>query len=243
MDCNGISALVTGSARRVGRSIALELARHGADVVIHCNRSVDEAEQVAGEIAAMGRRAEVVAADQRDWEAVRSTCDQAWKLMEGIDVLVNNAAIFERTPVAQTSEEGWDRLLDANLKGPFAWARFLGPRMKERGRGKIVNMADVGAERVWPGFIPYCISKAGIIAMTEGLAKALAPAVQVNAIGPGVILWPEDADDEHKERVLQEVPLRREGSPEDIARAVRFFVENDYLTGVFLPVDGGRILS
>lgn len=240
MDIEGATALITGAGRRIGRAIALRLADQGADIVVHCNRSIDEARQLADKIQAVGRKASVVSADQSNWRAVRDASKKAWDEFGGIDILVNNASIFRRTPLSEVTEESWNRIIDINLKGPFAFARYLGPMMKERGRGKIINLTDIGAEHVWPGYIPYCISKAGVLALTRGLARALAPEVQANAVAPGAILWPEDASEEHKERVLRNVPLGRAGSPEDIARAVCFFIENDYVTGTCMPVDGGR---
>jgi len=243
MEHSGRWAIVTGAGRRIGRTIAVALAERGSDLVIHCHRSRDEAETTASHVRALGRAAIVLAADQSDWSAVERMCNETWELTGGVDVLINNAAIYRRTPLASVSERDWDELLDTDLKGPFAFARFLGPRMKRRGRGKIISIADVGAERVWPGYIPYCIAKAGIVAMTRGLAKALAPEVQVNAIAAGTILWPEDFEDARKEQLLERVPMRRAGSPADVARAVCFLVESgDYITGAVLPVDGGRLI-
>jgi len=195
MDLSGKSAIVTGASRRIGRAIALALAERGSDIVVHCHRSREEAQTTASQVRKLGRRATIVVADQAAWNDVERICREAWDAMGGIDVLVNNAAIYRRTPLAEVNERDWDDLLDTDLKGPFAFARFLGPRMKERGHGKIVNIADVGADRVWPGYIPYCVAKAGVVAMTRGLARALAPEVQVNAIAPGAILWPESCDE------------------------------------------------
>lgn len=242
MNLSGTWAIVTGAGCRIGRAIALGLAERGADIVVHCHRSRKEADVTASQIRRLGRRGMIVVADQSDWNAVERVCREAWEATGGMDVLVNNAAIYRRTPLTEVSECDWDELLDTDLKGPFAFARFLGPRMKARARGKIISLADVGAERVWPGYIPYCIAKAGVIAMTRGLARALAPEVQVNAIAPGTILWPEGFDEAHKQRLLEEVPLRRVGSPVDIARTVCFLVEaGDYITGAVLPVEGGRL--
>jgi len=243
MNLTGQWAFVTGAGRRIGRMIALALAERGADIIVHCHRSRGEAETTASQVRTLGQRADIVVADQSDWNAVQSICEEAWRTTGGIAILVNNAAIYRRTPLAEVTERDWDELLDTDLKGPFAFARFLGPRMKARGFGKIISIADAGAERVWPGYIPYCIAKAGVVAMTHGLAKALAPEVQVNAIAAGTILWPDDFDAKRKERALREVPLGRVGSPADVARAVCFLVENgDYITGTVLPVDGGRTI-
>lgn len=244
MDLPGSWALVTGAARRLGRAIAVGLAERGANIVVHCNRSHGEADETARLVRALGRQATVVVADQTDWKAIEQTCERAWDETGGIHVLVNNAAVFQRTPLDSIGESDWDRLIDTNLKGPFAFARFLGPRMKRQGRGKIINIADVGAERIWPGYIPYCVAKAAVVAMTRGLALALAPEVQVNAIAPGTVLLPESADEAWKEKVLADLPLGRTGSPSDVVRAVCFLVESgDYITGAVLPVDGGRLIQ
>ena len=131
-----------------------------------------------------------------------------------------------------------------NLKAPFFLAQAAARPMRAQGAGKIVNLADIAAERPWPGYLPYCISKAGIVALTRGLARALAPQIQVNADAPGTVLFPESMPKEERERLLQPVPLQREGKDTDVARAVRFLLEgSDYITGVVLPVDGGRSVA
>lgn len=243
MDLSERWVLVTGAGRRIGRAIALALADRGAHVIVHCHRSREEAETTAAQIRRLGRQAVVATADQCDWNAVDQVCREVWETTGGIDVLVNNAAIYRRTPLAEIREQDWNELLDTDLKGPFAFARFLGPRMRQRGGGKIINISDVGGECVWPGYIPYCIAKAGVVAMTSGLARALAPEVQVNALAPGTILWPDEFDAARKKRLTDELPLRRTGSPADVARAVCFLVESgDYITGTVLPIDGGRRL-
>ena len=130
-----------------------------------------------------------------------------------------------------------------NLKGPFLCAQRVGQEMLARGGGKIVNIADVNAYRPWPSYIPYCVSKAGVIALTQGLARALAPTVQVNAVAPGAVLFPEEYTPEQRERTLAPIPMRRQGTPEDVARTVLFLIEGpDYITGATIPVDGGRLL-
>ncbi len=244
MNLNGTAALVTGAGRRIGRVIALALAERGADIIVHCYQSRADAEETAGQVNRLGRRAMVLSADQRDWNAVESLCRQAWDTFGGIEVLVNSAAVYRRTPLGDIAESDWDEMLDTDLKGPFAFARFLGPRMKERGCGKIISISDTAARMIWPGYIPYCVAKAGVDAMTRGLARALAPEVQVNAIAAGTVLWPDGFDAHQQEQALGHVPLRRAGSPADIARAVCFLVEHgDYITGAVLPVDGGRHLE
>ena len=159
-----------------------------------------------------------------------------------IDILVNSAAIFYRTPFATVTEADWDRFLTVNLKAPFLLCRRAGELMSRQGSGKIVNVADIAGAKVWAEYIPYSISKAGLLALTTGLAKALAPAVQVNAIAPGTVLLPDGSSAEERERALARVPLKRLGSPEDIARAAVYLIQSDFVTGEVLSVDGGQRL-
>jgi pteridine reductase len=160
-----------------------------------------------------------------------------------LDALINNASAFYPTPLANTSEEQWEDLLGSNLKAPFFLSKALSESLASR-QGCIVNIVDIHAERGLPGYPVYSISKAGLVAMTKILAKELAPAIRVNAVAPGAILWPESGLSEHdKGEILQRVPLVRCGSPEDIAKAVLYLVQDaDYVTGQILTVDGGRTL-
>ncbi|HEU5393715.1 MAG TPA: SDR family oxidoreductase, partial [Candidatus Methylomirabilis sp.] len=161
-----------------------------------------------------------------------------------LDILVNNAAVFPRTPLGEVTAEGWDAIFAVNLRAPFLLAQAAAPLMHQGGGGRIVNLADISAERPFPGYIPYCVSKAGLIALTRGLAKALAPDVLVNAIAPGTVLWPVDYPVEGRERELRRTPLKRTGTPEDVARAVLFLLEGaDFVTGQVLALDGGRSLT
>jgi pteridine reductase len=236
---DGQVALVTGAGKRIGREIALELGRAGAAVVVHVKDSREEGDVVAAELASLGARAAVVVADQRDIEAVDRACREAAREFGPVTLLVNSAAVWPRVLLEDTRQEDFDVALEVNLRGPFFWARLLGPEMVKAGGGCIISIADVTADRPWVDSLPYCIAKAGIVSMTLGLAKALAPSVRVNAIGPGPILFPPDYTEEQK-RADREATLRgREGSPQDIARAVRFLAESPNITGAVLPVDGG----
>ena len=235
----GEVALVTGAGKRIGRAIALELARAGADVVVHVNRSLAEGEETAAELAALGVRSAVVVADQRDVGAIERACAGAERALGPVGLLVNSAAIWPSVSLEDCTQEDFDLALETDLRGPFFWARHLGVAMKRAGRGAIVSIADVSADRPWTRSLPYCIAKAGVISMTYGLAKALAPEVRVNAIGPGPILFPPDYPEARREADRRATLRGREGAPEDVARAVRFLLESPNLTGVFLPVDGG----
>src|SRR5262249_20047173 len=139
-----------------------------------------------------------------------------------LDVLVNNAAVFFRTPVLTTTPAQFDRMMAVNLRGAFFCAQAAARAMSRRG-GRIINMADVGAVNAWPGYVPYGISKAGVVMLTKGLAAALAPAIQVNAVGPGVVLLPESFPSESRRRLAARIPMRRHGVPDDAVAAVRFF--------------------
>ncbi len=235
----GKVALVTGGAVRVGRAIAIALAREGADVAIGYRRSGAPARVTVGELQALGVRAVALRADLgRPVETTRLVA-RAVKGLGRLDVLVNNAAIFPRTPFADTTPAQFDRVIGVNLRGAFFCAQAAARAMGGRG-GRIINIADVGAIRAWPGYIPYGISKAGIVMLTKGLAAALAPAIQVNAVGPGVVLLPEGFPPDSRRRLAARIPMRRYGEPADVAAAVCFFATcPDYITGQILFVDGG----
>ncbi len=243
MEIEGKVALVTGAAKRVGRSIALALAERGAEVVVHYKGSAREAQEVVAQAKRLGGRPVAVQGDLSVPADIARLVEAAVEAFGRIEVLVNNAAIFYRTPFACLTEADWDRVLGVNLKAPFLLCRAVGEIMLRQGRGKIVNLADIAGEKVWADFIPYSVSKAGVIALTKGLAKALAPDVQVNAIAPGAILLPEDTTEEEREQAIRRIPLKRLGSPEDIARAVVYLVENDFITGEVLTLDGGQRLA
>jgi NAD(P)-dependent dehydrogenase (short-subunit alcohol dehydrogenase family) len=240
MELRGRKALVTGAALRVGREIALELARGGADILLHYRSSARAAEGTAEEIRALGVRVDLVRGDQgqpADVERIIAECGEA-------DLLVNSASIFPRTPLGEITAERWDEIFAVNLRGPFLLAQGIGLAMRERGSGVVVNIADWAGYRPYRGYLPYCISKAGVIAMTSGLARSLAPEVRVNAVAPGPVMLPEDMSEEERGTVLRQTPLRREGSPTDVAKAVRFLAEgSDFTTGAVLTVDGGRLIA
>jgi pteridine reductase len=242
MDIEGKVALVTGAAKRLGRGIALALAERGAELAVHYRTSEREAQEVLALAKKMGGKPVAVQADLSAPVEIAEMVQDVMQAFGRIDVLVNSAAIFYRTPFATLSEADWDRFLTVNLKAPFLLCRQIGEIMCRQGRGKIINLADIAGAKVWAEFIPYSVSKAGMIALTKGLAKALAPAVQVNAIAPGTVLLPDDSAREEQARAVERVPLRRLGSIDDIARAVLYLIESDFVTGEVLTVDGGQRL-
>lgn len=244
MEIRGKVALVTGSGRRVGRAIVTSLAARGCHLVLHYRTAVAEARALAAEAARLGVKAVPAEADLADPAAAGSLVRAAEEAFGRLDILVNNAAVFPRTPVGKVTAEAWDAIFAVNLRAPFLLAQTAAPLMVRSGGGRIVNLADVSAERPFPDYIPYCVSKAGLIALTRGLARALAPDVLVNAIAPGTVLWPADYPAEARERELRRTPLKRTGTPEDVAQAVLFLLEGaDFVTGQVLALDGGRSLT
>jgi len=237
----GRVALVTGSAKRLGRAVALRLAEEGADLVIHHRASAAEAQEVVAEIERMGRRAVALSADLQKVGEIRGLFEETAEKFGRLDVLVNSAANFLPASVVSTTEEIWDASLDTNLKAGFFSAQAAAPLLR-RSKGAIVNFADAGGLMGWPGFIPHSISKAGVVMLTTVLAKALAPDVRVNAIAPGTITMPGDPP-EWEADFVKLAPLRRTGAPSDIADAVSYLVHAEFLTGHTLVLDGGRSLG
>jgi len=237
---SGKVALVTGSAKRLGRTVALRLAEEGADLVIHHRASPMEAKETVAEIEKMGRRAVAVFADLRKVTEIRGLFEEVGKEFGRLDILVNSAANFLPASILSTTEEIWDASLDTNLKAGFFCAQAAAPLLR-RTKGTIVNFADAGGLLGWPGFIPHSISKAGVVMLTKVLAKALAPDVRVNAIAPGTITMPSDPP-EWEADFVKLAPLGRTGRPNDIADAVLYLIQTKFMTGQVLVLDGGRTL-
>ena len=242
MELNGRTALVTGAARRVGRAIATCLAARGAHVAVHYGRSDVEAAALVAELRAAGATAEAFDADLTDRGAVLALAERVEARLGPVDVLVNNASVFSATPFDVLGEREWDENLAVNLTAPYLLSLRLGRGMRARGAGKIVNLGDAGATRPYRDHLPYGVSKAGIVALTQGLARALAPSVHVNCVAPGPILPPAGASAAEEARLLARTPLARFGGPDAVAAAVLYLVANDFVTGTTLVVDGGRSL-
>jgi pteridine reductase len=235
----GKRALVTGAAARVGRAIAVELARAGMNLAVHTRST--PADEAVEEIRALGVSATVVRGDQ-SVDAARIVADAAAAL-GGLDLLVCSAAAFGRAPAQELDRATFDAMIASNLTGPFflmqAAYRHLRPS-----RGSLVNLVDLcGTAQVWKGYAHYAASKAGLAALTRSLALEWAPEVRVNAVAPGVALYPESASSEERERTTRRIPAGQPGAPEDIARAVRFLASQPFITGQILTVDGGRSVN
>jgi NAD(P)-dependent dehydrogenase (short-subunit alcohol dehydrogenase family) len=237
---DGNVALVTGSAKRLGRAVALRVAEEGADVVIHYRSSQKEAQDVVQSIQRLGRQAIAIAADLGSVAEIKRLIDDAAKHFGRLDILVNSAANFLPASMVSTTGEIWDAALDTNLRAPFFCAQAAAPWLK-RTQGVIINLADTGGLLGWTGYIPHSVSKAGVIMLTKLLAKALAPEVRVNAIAPGTITMEGDAP-ELEADFIKRAPLRRSGRPSDITDAVLFLVHSKFITGQVVVVDGGRTL-
>lgn len=243
MNLGGKSAIVTGGAVRIGRAIALALAREGVNVCIHFGSSEKEAIKTQWEIQCLGVLATIVQADlASDEHAARIVVDHAAGMFGGIDILVNSAAIFEPGSLAVTTEHGFDRHVAINLRAPLFLSKMFVEYVEPGRKGHIINIADWRATHPVPGHLAYTLSKAGIVTLTKILAQELAPQIQVNAIAPGAILPPPDKDDAHLQRIADQIPLKRSGSPDDITDAVLFLLRSDFITGEVLHVTGGEEL-
>jgi NAD(P)-dependent dehydrogenase (short-subunit alcohol dehydrogenase family) len=238
----GRVALVTGAAKRIGRGIALELAHRGADVVVNYRGSRAEAEQVVAEIAKLGRRSSAVQADVSVRTDVQRMISSAESEFGRLDILVNNAGMFQHVPFNEITDEQWNSILATNLTSQFLCAQIGAPLLKSSGRGRIINLASLGGLLAWPGYTHYCVSKAGVISLTRCMARALAPEITVNAVAPGTITFEGDAA-ELEADFIRRAPLRRTGKGSDIAEAVAFLAESDFITGQVLVVDGGRSIT
>lgn len=240
MEITGKTALVTGAAKRVGREIALKLASKGARLLLHYRSSKAEAEKTALEIRALGVECLLFQADLALMADIARMTAEIYKKIPAVDILVNSASLYYKTPVESVTEKDWDALVDSNLKGPFFLSQAVGLRMAAGKGGKIINIADWSGFRPYKDFAPYCASKGGLITLTKALARDLAPKVTANAVAPGPVMPPADMPEEEKEAVAKLSAVGRWGTAGDIASAVAFLAESDYINGTVLVVDGGR---
>jgi pteridine reductase len=235
----GKAALVTGGARRVGKAIALALAERGADVIVHYNSGATDADETAAAIRTHGVRAEVLNADLSDVAAAQALPSRAHAAFGQLDIVVNSAAMMLRTPVGEVTPAQWDTMFALNLRAPFFIAQSAAPYLRAQ-HGVLINIADLAAYETWPAYVPHAITKAGIVQLTRGLARALAPEVRVNAVAPGAVLLPQEWHDDAATKLAGTTPLGRLGSAEDVAQAVVYLCEASYVTGEVIIVDGGR---
>ncbi|PID46627.1 MAG: pteridine reductase [Proteobacteria bacterium] len=244
MPLQGKVALITGAARRIGAEIARALHGAGACVVVHYGQSKADAESMMQELNETRQNSCFsYQADLGDVSALTGMVEDVVSLTGRLDILVNNASGFYPTPVGSITESAWTDLLASNLKGPLFLSQAAAPYLR-KAKGCIVNMVDIHAERPLYGHSVYCAAKAGLVMVTKSLAQELGPQVRVNAVAPGIIIWPESAQSNHEQgELLGRTALKREGNVGDIAKAVLFLVQDaGYITGHVMAVDGGRTL-
>jgi pteridine reductase len=237
-------ALITGGAVRVGRAIVCELARCGYRVAVHANTSLDKAQQLVDELSDDGVDAAAFGAELRDEDATRAMIDRVHRHFGRLDALVNSAAIWSPTSLATTAADDLRRFFDVNTVGTFVCCQHAGLIMADqKAGGAIVNIGDWATRRPYKNYSAYFISKGSIATMTRALAVELAPRVRVNAVLPGPVLLPDSLSEREKSESIAGTLVKRSGRPEDVAKAVAFLLEDDFVTGVCLPVDGGRTIA
>ncbi len=237
------TVLITGAAKRIGATIARELHRAGMNIIIHFNTSKTEAKSLAAELNSLrSGSANALQADLRDSNTYNMLIDEAYAVNKRLDVLINNASVFYPTPVETFTADQWEELIDVNLKAPLFLSRSIA-RYLAGTKGCIINLSDIHADRPLKNHSIYSVSKAGLIMLTKSLARELGPSIRVNAVSPGAILWPEYINDTTQREILSRTVLKHPGHTVDVARAVRFLIEDaDYITGQVLILDGGRTL-
>lgn len=243
----GKVVLVTGGAKRVGAAICRRLHAAGARIAVHYRNSAQQALALQNELNALRPESALAfQADLLDPDALQQLVHEVVEKFGRLDVLVNNASSFYATPLAEVDEQQWHDLLGTNLHAPLFLAQAAAAELR-RHHGCIVNIADIHAERPMHGHLLYSVAKAGLVALTRGLAQEMAPQVRVNAVSPGVIIWPENTgwmDEEQRRKIVAHTLLKREGEPDDIARTVAFLIQDaPYVTGQIIAVDGGRSIN
>ena len=237
-------ALVTGSAKRLGRQIISQLHQAGYRVIIHYNQSATDANNLATSLNQQRPdSALTIQANLLDEQAVQLLANKALASFNRLDVLINNASSFYATPLGSATLANWDDLFGSNVKAPYFLCKALAPALAAN-KGCIINMVDIHAQQPLQDHSIYCMAKAALLMMTKSLARELAPTIRVNGIAPGAILWPsQQLAEADKAAILQQIPLQRTGSPEDIASTVLFLLQSPYISGQIIAVDGGRSLG
>jgi 3-oxoacyl-[acyl-carrier protein] reductase/pteridine reductase len=243
MDLKGKTVLVTGGAHRVGRAISLAFAQAGANVVVNYHSSAAEAISTSADIEQLGVGALPFQADVSDPEQVRDMVAAGNKRFGGIDILVNSASIFAQTPIPTQDFDLWHKVSSILLDGSFYCSNAVAPYMLEEGEGAIIFILDLSIWEPWPNFAAHSVGKSGMLALCRQLALEFAPSVRVNAVAPGPILPPADYSPEKIKRIAKKTLLQRWGTADDVANAVLFLAQADYITGEVIAVDGGERLT
>lgn len=239
--------LITGGAKRVGAAVCRELHSHGASLMIHYNKSHDEARALQAELNLLrANSVAIIQGDLLNTSALPNLVYETTQHFGSLDGLINNASSYFSTELGNINEENWHDLIGTNLKAPMFLAQAAAGELR-RNHGSIVNITDMHIERPKKGYIVYSVAKAGLVTLTKSLAHELSPEVRVNAVAPGPVQWPENNpqfDEVYRQRVINQTLLKRIGSPEDIAKAVKFLIADaPFVTGHVLAVDGGRSLN
>jgi NAD(P)-dependent dehydrogenase (short-subunit alcohol dehydrogenase family) len=242
MEIKDAVVLITGAAQRVGRAVALNLASHGAHIAFSYYANSEPWRDTKSQIEAAGVQAFATQADVSKHDDIKSLVNQAMHRFGRIDVLINNASVWLKQPALEITERDWDIEMTLNAKAPFLVSQAVAPHMQRAGRGLIINITDLSAFQTWAGYAHHSASKAALVALTKVLALEWAPAIRVNAIAPGTVLLPDDADDAKVKWAVEKSALKRIGSPDDVARTIRYLIEEDFATGAVYFVDGGRAL-
>jgi NAD(P)-dependent dehydrogenase (short-subunit alcohol dehydrogenase family) len=243
VELRGEVALVTGAAKRIGREIALDLAREGANICITYNTSEREAEKTVADLSKLGVQALAIRCDVRDALNVKETLRETVRELGRLDILVNNAAIYETVEFEKITAEQFDNVYATNTRGPFLFAKYAAPELRKR-QGRIINIGSLGGLRPWSTHAHYCASKAALHMLTQVMAKSLAPQISVNCVAPGVIDFGEPEATGMRRKLAKITPKQRSGQGTDVAAAVRFFATcPDFITGQILAVDGGLSLK
>ncbi len=247
MELKTTTAVIAGASGHLGGVIALALGQAGCNCICQYNKNKDNAEKIVSHIQAEGPKAMAVAADLTKQDEIENLFEKALEINTP-QILITSAAVFSRQPLQNVTFQETRKILDINLTASILTGRTFAKKLNEKfGEtknvvGKIVNISDIGGIRPWAEYVVYCSSKAALIGATKALAKELAPMICVNSVAPGLVTWPSELDEEAKKRQLSFIPVRRIAEPEEIADAVIFLLENDYITGQVLNVDGGRCI-
>ncbi len=237
------TVLITGAAKRIGAAIADQLHASGMNVIIHYNSSAKEAHELVKKLNGIRRDSAImIQANLEHKEYYSALIDASLDFKGGLDVLINNASAYYPTPLGSIDDQQWNDLINTNLKAPLFLSQLAAKSLRSN-KGCIINITDIHANRPLRSHSIYSISKAGLVMLTQSMAKDMAPAIRVNAISPGVIMWPDDIEEEKKNEILNETMMKRTGNVEDITKAVLFLIKDaDYITGQVLNIDGGRTL-
>jgi NAD(P)-dependent dehydrogenase (short-subunit alcohol dehydrogenase family) len=242
MNLQNSVVVITGAAMRVGREVALYLAQRGANIVFSYYADDEPWQETKAAIEDHGVRCLALQVEIRDEQQVNSLIDTAVNQFGKIDVLINNASVWLKAPFMEIKADEWDLSMDINLKGAFLCSQAAARYMLKQASGLIINITDLSAFQVWPGYAHHAASKAGLVALTKAMAVELAPSVRVNAIAPGTVLLPPNASPEKVQWAVEKSLLKKVGTPQDVAQLAAFLIENEFASGSVYFIDGGRNL-